>query len=106
MQTLKRVIYDTLEELNETTRIERIFRIPVFSAWLTDDEIDRIDMKNFVFPGKRNYDWYFSEKTDSEICEEWSNVYLSKTYLEDNKYEYLDYVEEAEVYMFIETKNG
>lgn len=106
MQTLKRVLYENLEELKEITRIEKIFRIPVFSAWLSNVDIDSIDMKNFVFPGKRNYDWYFSEKSNNKVCEEWRNVYLSKTYLEDVKYEYLDFIEEVDVYMFIEKGNG
>jgi hypothetical protein len=59
-------------------------------------------MKNFIFVGKRNRDWYFTERTNDVRCEEIQNIYFSKDNLiSNNKLEYLDYIPEVDVYMFI-----
>jgi hypothetical protein len=58
-------------------------------------------MDNFLSVWKRNFDWYFSENNWNKNLEKLENVYFSKDILDYNEFEYLDLLEELELYIFI-----
>lgn len=101
MKILKKIYYHDLEKLKETIKVEKIYCLPVFGEGLTEEEIEKIDMKNFIFPWKRNWDWYFTEKINDKRLEKYTNVYFSKEPLEECLYEYVDYLQDVELYMFV-----
>ncbi len=101
MKTLKKVYYENLEKINGVINVKELYCLPVFQEWLNDNEIEKIDMQSFIFAWKSNFDWYFSEKLNHNKLEKINNVYFSKTILNKNKYEILDFISEINVYIFI-----
>lgn len=101
IKTKKQTIrFHDLKNLKKSIKWEKLYLLPVFSEWFTKKEIDKIDMDNFLFPWWRNRDWYFAKKIDDERCEEINQVYFTKKELNKNKFEYLDFIPEIDVYIF------
>lgn len=100
MKTLKKVYYHQLEKVKDILKVEKIFCIPVFQEWFSEDEIEKIKMNNFLTVWKRNWDWYFSEDNWYENIEKINNVYFSKNILNSKKFEFLDFLDELELYIF------
>ena len=105
MRKCKKIFYDDLEDLKEIIKVEKLYCLPILWSGLTEKEIDKVDMKYFIFPWKRNWDWYFTEKIHDNRCETLENIYFSKEILDNNQFEYVDCVPETEVYMFKEKLN-
>lgn len=101
IKILKKVNYNDLENYTKIIKVKYLYCLLIFQEWLTDDEIENLDMTNFVFPWKRNQDWYFSEKIDDDRWYELKNVYFSKEPLEDLLYEYLDFLPDVDLYMYV-----
>lgn len=101
MKTLKKVYYHQLEKVKDILKVKEIFCIPVFWEWLSEEEVDEIDMQNFIFPWKRNWDWYFTKDNWNKYIEKYENVYFSKEPLEELLYEYIDYLPDVELYMYV-----
>jgi len=101
MKTLKKVYYHQLEKVKEILKVKEIYCM----AWLTQTEEviewDNLNMDNFIFPWKRNWDWYFSDNTWNKGLEKLENVYFSKNTLEELLYEYVDYFPDVELYMYV-----
>lgn len=101
MKTLKKVYYHQLEKVKDILKVKEIYCIPVFGEWLSEKDINKIDMDNFIFPWKRNWDWYFSEDNWNKYIEKLENVYFSKEPLEELLYEYIDYFPDVDLYMYV-----
>ncbi len=102
MKTLKKVYYHQLEKIKDTLKVREIFCIPVFQEGLSEKDIKKINMNNFLTVWRRNFDWYFSENNGSKQIEKLENIYFSKSVLVGQEFEYLDFLDEVELYMFIE----
>lgn len=100
MKTLKKVYYHQIEKIKDILKVDSLFCIPIFQEWLSDKEINKIKMDNFLSVGKRNFDWYFSENNWNKYLEEIKNVYFSKKILDNNNFEYLDFFDELDLYLF------
>ena len=100
MKILKKIDYQKIDNLKETVKVKEIYCLPVFREGVTPEEADELDMTNFIHPWKENWDWYFSEKIDDKRLELIEDVYFSKEDLNNKKFDYLDYILEADVYMF------
>jgi len=103
MKVLKKVYYHQLEKVKDILKVKEIFCIPVFQEWLSEKEIDKINMDNFLMIWRKNFDWYFSEDNWNDNIEKFENVYFSKYNLKNKKLEYWDFIDELQLYMFIET---
>jgi len=101
MKTLKRLNYNDLENYTEILKVKYLYCLLVFQEDLTEEEIDKLDMTSFVFPWKRNWDWYFSEKTNDARWYDLYNVYFSKEPLDNLFYEYLDFLPDVDLYMYV-----
>ncbi|MDP2090772.1 MAG: hypothetical protein Q8K30_04200 [Candidatus Gracilibacteria bacterium] len=101
MKILKKITYNDLENYTEIIKVKYLYCLLVFQEGIPEEDIDKLDMSNFVFPGKRNWDWYFSEKVDDDRGYELKNVYFSKEPLEDLLYEYLDFLPDVDLYMYV-----
>lgn len=101
MKTLNKVYYHQLEKVKDILKVKEIFCIPVLGEWLSEEEVDEINMDNFIFPWKRNWDRYFSEDNWCKYIEKYQNVYFSKKPLEDFLYEYVDYFPDVELYLYV-----
>ena len=98
MKVLKKVYYHQLEKVKGILKVKEIYCMP----WLIEaEEWDDLNMDNFIFPWKRNWDWYFSNDNWNEDLEKLENVYFSKDPLEELLYEYIDYFEEVDLYMYV-----
>ena len=100
MKTLKKVYYHQLEKVKETLKVEQLYCIPVFQESLSEKEIENLKMDNFLSVWRRNFDWYFSENNWNIQTEKLENIYFSKEKLDHEKFEYLDFIDELEIYMF------
>lgn len=97
MRILKKVYYHQLEKVKDIIKVKEIYCMP----WLIEEEEwDKLNMENFIFPWKRNWDWYFSNDNWNEWLEKLENVYFSKNPLEELLYEYIDYFPDVELYMY------
>jgi len=106
IKTKKQTIsFDILRELKEPIKWGKLYFLPIFSEWFTENEINKINMQDFLFPWWRNRDRYFAKRIDHERCEEINEVYFTKKQLNINKFEYLDFIPEIDVYIFTK-KNG
>ncbi|MDD2871161.1 MAG: hypothetical protein PHS49_04155 [Candidatus Gracilibacteria bacterium] len=101
MKILKSISYNDLENYTEIIKVKYLFCLLVFQEGFTEWEIDKLDMTHFVFPGKRNWDWYFSEKIDDKRGYELKNVYFSKEPLDNLLYEYIDFLPDVDLYMYV-----
>ncbi len=101
MKTLNKVYYHQLEKVKDILKVKEIFCIPVLGEWLSEEEVDEINMDNFIFPWKRNWDRYFTKDNWSKYIEKYQNVYFSKKPLEDFLYEYVDYFPDVELYLYV-----
>lgn len=98
MKTLKKVYYHQLENLKGVLKVKEIYCMP----WLIEaEEWDKLNMDNFIFPWKSNWDWYFSDDNWNKGLEKYENVYFSKELLEDCLYEYVDYFPDVELHMYV-----
>ncbi len=102
MKILNKVYYHQLEKVKDILKVKEIFCIPVFQERLSEKEIDEIKMDNFLTVWRRNFDWYFSENNWSNNMEKFENIYFSKKNLKSKKLEYLDFLDELKLYIFIE----
>jgi len=103
MKTLKKVYYHQLEKVKDILKVKEIFCIPVFQEWLSEKEIDKIKMDNFLTIWRKNFDWYFTEDNWNNNIEKFENVYFSKYDLKNKNLEFWDFIDELQLYMFIET---
>lgn len=101
MEYLKTVNYKQLENLRELTKVEKLYCLPVNWLWLSEVEAEKVDMTDFIFTWKRNWDRYFTKKVDCEWLEKMENVYFSKEPMEELLYEYIDYIEETETFIYV-----
>ena len=101
MKTLNKVYYHQLEKVKDILKVKEIFCIPVLTAWLSEQEAEEINMDNFIFPWKRNWDRYFTKNNWSKYIEKYQNVYFSKKPLEELFYEYIDYFPDVELYLYV-----
>jgi len=101
MKTLKKIYYDEIEKINWIVKLEKIYRLPVFQEWFSEKQIEQIDMKNFIFAWKRNWDWYFLEKVENKFIEKVENIYFSKNELNSNEFVFFDFIYEIWVYLFL-----
>ena len=74
--------------------------MPIFQEWFSEKEIEKIDMKNFIFVWKANWDWYFLEKIENKFLEKVEDIYFSKKELNKKEFNYLDFISEIWVYLF------
>ena len=49
MKTLNKVYYHQLEKVKDILKVKEIFCIPVLGEWLSEKEVDEINMDNFIF---------------------------------------------------------
>lgn len=105
MKTLKKICYDEIEKINWVIKLEKIYCLPVFQEWLSEKQIEKIDMQNFIFAWKRNWDWYFLDKIKNKYIEKIENVYFSKNELDSNEFEYFDFISEIWIYLFLKKQN-
>ncbi len=98
MKVLKKVYYHQFEKVKDILKVKEIYRMP----WLIEEEEwDNLNMDNFIFPWKRNWDWYFSDDNWNKWLEKLENVYFSKEPLEELLYEYVDYFPDVDLYMYV-----
>jgi len=98
MKILKKVYYHQLEKVKDILKVKEIYYMP----WLTEEEEEgNLNMDNFIFPWKINWDWYFSDNNWNKWLEKLENVYFSKEPLEALLYEYVDYFPDVELYMYV-----
>jgi len=102
MEILNKVYYHQLEKVKDILKVKEIFCIPVFQEWLSEEEIEKIKMDQFLTVWRKNFDWYFSEDNWYSNIEKFENIYFSKYELKDKKIEFLDFIDELELYIFIE----
>jgi len=101
IKTKKQTIsFDVLKNLTKPMKREKLYFLPIFSQGFTENEINKINMQDFLFPWWRNRDWYFAKKINDERCEEIKEVYFTKKQLNTNQFEYLDFIPEIDVYIF------
>jgi hypothetical protein len=101
MEYLKTVNYKQLENLRELTKVEKLYCLPINWLWLSQKQVDKIDTTDFIYPWKRNRDRYFTKKIECKWLEELKNVYFSKERLEELLFEYVDYIEETETFIYV-----
>ena len=99
MEILKKVYYHQLEKVKNIVKVKEIYCM----AWLIhEEELEQeINMDEFIFPWKRNWDWYFSSDNWNKDLEKMENVYFSKEPLEELLYEFIDYFPDVELYMYV-----
>ncbi len=98
MKTLKKVYYHQLEKVKDILKVKEIYRIP----WLIEEEEwENLNMNDFIFPWKRNWDWYFSSDNWNQNIEKFENVYFSKEPLEELLYKYVDYFPDVDLYLYV-----
>ncbi len=99
MKILKKVHYHQLEKVKNIIKVKEIYCMP----WLIhEEELEQeINMNEFIFPWKRNWDWYFSSDNWNKDLEKMENVYFSKEPLEELLYEHIDYFPDVELYMYV-----
>lgn len=94
------ISFHDLKDLKKPIRWEKLYLLPIFSEWFTEREINKIDMEDFLFPWWKNRDRYFAKKVEDNRCEEINEVYFTKEQLNLNKFEYIDFIPEIDVYIF------
>ncbi len=98
MKILKKVYYHQLEKVKDILKVKEIYCMP----WIIEEEEwDKLKMDEFIFPWKRNWDWYFSSDNWNEWLEKYENVYFSKEPMEELLYEYIDYFPDVDLYMYV-----
>lgn len=102
MEILNKVYYHQLEKVKDILKVKEIFCIQVFQEWLSEEEIEKIKMDQFLTVWRKNFDWYFSEDNWYSNIEKFENIYFSKYDLKDKKIKFLDFIDELELYIFIE----
>lgn len=105
MRILKTINYIQLESLKELTKVKKVFCLPVLWEGISEEEVDKLDMENFIHVWKKNWDWYFTKKVDDERCEEFNDVYFSKVPLRDTLYDFWDYIIETDTYIYLKKMN-
>lgn len=101
MKYLKTINYKQLDKLKELTKVEKVYCLPVNWLWLSEKQVNKIDTTDFIYPWKKNWDMYFTKKIKIKWLEELKNVYFSKVRLEESFFEYIDYIEETETFMYV-----
>lgn len=98
MKTLKKVYYHQLEKVKDILKVKEVYRIP----WLIEEEEwDNLNMNDFIFPWKRNWDWYFFTDNWNQDIEKLESVYFSREPLEELLYEYIDYFPDVDLYLYV-----
>ena len=102
MKTLNKISYNELTDLKNDIYVKKIYCLPVLLYWLNEEEIYNIDTKGFIDIWRKNWAWYFSEENNNESLEEMENILFSIDERDRENFEFLDYLEELWVYMFID----
>jgi hypothetical protein len=99
MKILKKVYYHQLEKVKDILKVKEIYRMP----WIIhEEELEKeINMDEFIFPWKRNWDFYFSSNNWNKNLEKIENVYFSKNDLDKWKYEFIDYFPDVDLLMYV-----